>query len=129
MGARFTRVREDFTCLHCAAEVRGTGYTNHCPRCLWSRHVDVYPGDRAATCHALMEPIAALSEGDEMVVVQRCVDCGQLWRNKVSPADDRAAVLALFGRAVPGPVPKQPPRPRSAGRSGPGRTGPRNHGR
>lgn len=23
-------------CEHCSAEVLGTGYTNHCPKCLWS---------------------------------------------------------------------------------------------
>jgi hypothetical protein len=102
-GARFTRVREDFTCLHCGADVRGTGYTNHCPRCLWSRHVDVFPGDRTATCRALMEPVAALSEGAELVVVQRCTGCGRLWRNKVAPADDREVALGLIGWPVPDP--------------------------
>lgn len=118
MGARFTRVREDFTCLHCGMEVRGTGYTNHCPQCLWSRHVDIYPGDRAATCHALMEPVATLSEGGDLVVVQRCTGCGQLWRNKVSAQDDREAVLMLAGCAVPPPRPAHPARTRAAKRSG-----------
>jgi hypothetical protein len=136
LGARFTRVQEDFTCLHCQAEVHGTGYTNHCPRCLWSRHVDVYPGDRAATCHALMEPVAALSEGDETIVVQRCTGCGHLWRNKVSPADDRDAVFALFGRAAPHPEtpppnqpPRQPPKNRPSDRPGRGRSGNSSHRR
>jgi hypothetical protein len=31
-------------------------YRNHCPACLWSKHVDVQPGDRAATCRGLMRP-------------------------------------------------------------------------
>jgi len=101
--ARFTRRREDFACLHCGATVRGTGYTNHCPSCLWSRHVDVKPGDRSATCGGAMEPVGALSEGGNLVVVQRCTECGHTWRNRVAPADDRDAVLALFGRPVPGP--------------------------
>ena len=53
-GARFTRVVEDFTCGQCGAAVTGDGYTNHCPLCLWSRHVDINPGDRAAECGGLM---------------------------------------------------------------------------
>ncbi|HLL91284.1 MAG TPA: RNHCP domain-containing protein, partial [Tepidisphaeraceae bacterium] len=58
---RFTRQVEDFTCGHCGRSVRGNGYTNHCPGCLWSRHVDVNPGDRAAACGGLMEPVAVAS--------------------------------------------------------------------
>ena len=99
--ARFTRRREDFRCRHCGAEVRGTGYTNHCPHCLWSRHVDLTPGDRAASCGGPMEPVGALSEGGGLVVVQRCTTCGHTWRNRVAPTDDREAVLALFGHPVP----------------------------
>src|SRR5581483_786844 len=68
----FTRRKENFRCLHCGTPVRGSGYTNHCPRCLWSRHVDVNPGDRAAECGAAMEPVGALWEGGEIVVVQPC---------------------------------------------------------
>jgi hypothetical protein len=102
-GPAFTRRREDFTCLHCAAAVRGTGYTNHCPRCLWSRHVDVNPGDRAAECCGAMEPIGALSERAGIVLVQCCVACGHTRRNRTAADDDRDAVLALFGRPVPDP--------------------------
>lgn len=36
----FTRVIEDFICENCGTEVKGNGYTNHCPKCLWSKHVD-----------------------------------------------------------------------------------------
>ena len=104
----FTRRPEDFTCLRCGAPVQGTGYTNHCPRCLWSRHVDVNPGDRAATCDGAMEPIGALSERGRIVLVHRCVTCGHTRRNRSADDDDRDAVLALFGRPVP-----EPPRPPS----------------
>lgn len=42
----FTKTVEDFICAHCGTHVRGNGYTNHCPECLWSKHVDNNPGDR-----------------------------------------------------------------------------------
>ncbi|MBV8995160.1 MAG: RNHCP domain-containing protein [Pseudonocardiales bacterium] len=99
----FTRRKEDFRCLRCGTPVRGSGYTNHCPRCLWSRHVDINPGDRAAECGAAMEPVGALWEGGEVVVVQRCLGCGHIRRNRAAANDDRDALLALFGRPVPNP--------------------------
>lgn len=99
----FTRRREDFSCLRCGTPVRGNGYTNHCPRCLWSRHVDVNPGDRAADCGGAMEPVGALSEPEGIVVVHRCTVCGHIRRNRGAADDDRDALLALFGGPVPDP--------------------------
>jgi hypothetical protein len=52
---KFQRTREDFTRERCRTFVKGGGYTNHCPECLWSKHVDVNPGDRQATCQGLKE--------------------------------------------------------------------------
>ncbi len=97
----FTRVVEDFTCGRCGAAVTGDGYTNHCPVCLWSCHVDVNPGDRAADCGALMEPVAAGLRQDEWFLVHRCVACGFVRRNRTDRHDDRAAVRALLGRPIP----------------------------
>ncbi len=99
-AARFTRRREDFTCAHCGTRVRGDGYTNHCPSCLWSRHVDIAPGDRAADCGGLMPPVGVLSEQDRYVLVQRCVVCGHQRRNRAGRGDDRVALAALFGQPV-----------------------------
>ena len=59
---RFARTVEDFVCEKCGTQVEGDGYTNHCPHCLWSRHVDVNPGDRKATCKGMMEPVAVVAE-------------------------------------------------------------------
>jgi hypothetical protein len=99
-SARFTRRREDFACGHCGRAVRGNGYTNHCPACLWSRHVDVSPGDRAADCGGLMEPVGVLFEQGRHVLVQVCVVCGHRRRNRAAAGDDPAALAALFGRPV-----------------------------
>ena len=99
--ARFTRVVEDFTCGNCGAAVRGDGYTNHCPRCLWSRHVDINPGDRAAVCGGLMEPAAAGIKQDRWFIAHRCVECGFVRRNRTSGADDTQVVRSLLGRPIP----------------------------
>jgi hypothetical protein len=53
----FTRRRENFTCLRCGTPVRGSGYTNHCPRCLWSRHVSALDDDRDALLGLCGRPV------------------------------------------------------------------------
>jgi hypothetical protein len=95
---RFTRTTEDFTCLVCGHPVTGDGYTNHCPSCLWSRHVDVHPGDRSATCRGLMAPVGLDTTGGRLTLEHRCQDCGHTRRNRVDEGDDEAAVLALTAR-------------------------------
>lgn len=104
MTARFTRRVEDFTCGHCGAAVHGNGYTNHCPRCLWSRHVDVFPGDREETCGALMEPVGVLATGAGYVIAHRCEACTVIRHNKSARRDNAAALTSLLGRPVPDPT-------------------------
>lgn len=52
---------ESFVCENCKKTVTphpDGSARNHCPFCLYSKHVDAdFPGDRAATCHALMAPV------------------------------------------------------------------------
>jgi len=87
---------EDFKCLHCGLFVSGKGYTNHCPRCLWSRHVDVFPGDRKAACKGMMRPIAAELEGLNYVIIHRCEKCKIERRNAASPEDNFDEILKLM---------------------------------
>jgi hypothetical protein len=94
----FTRRKEDFVCEHCGAEVRGDGYTNHCPKCLWSKHVDRDPGDRAEECCGAMEPIALEGSTPAYRVVHRCRKCGALRRVDVSAEDDAEALIALSAK-------------------------------
>jgi hypothetical protein len=62
-------------------------------------HVDVHPGDRAASCRALMEPVRLVYERDRFVVVHRCVGCGCERRNRTAADDD---LSVLLGRRAPG---------------------------
>ena len=91
----FKKTVEDFTCEHCGRGVQGTGYTNHCPYCLWSKHVDREPGDRAATCGGMMEPIELEGSSPDYFIVHRCVTCGYQKRNGVDVRDNLEAVLAI----------------------------------
>lgn len=96
-GGGFQKRKEDFRCGHCGAEVAGTGYTNHCPRCLWSRHVDVDPGDRAALCGGMMEPVRVEGATPAYMLVHRCERCRHEKRNKLS-ADDRMDAVAEIAK-------------------------------
>lgn len=93
--ASFTRVIETFTCEHCGVVNEGNGYTNHCKQCLWSKHVDINPGDRSATCGGLMKPTAIENEQGDYVLTHTCERCHHKKRNKVAPNDNFDAVVAL----------------------------------
>ncbi len=91
----FTKNVEDFKCEHCSAAVTGNGYTNHCPRCLWSKHVDNNPGDRENECLGLMEPIGVELDHGEHIIVHQCTVCGEIKRNKASETDDFDDIIKL----------------------------------
>ncbi|NUQ57246.1 MAG: RNHCP domain-containing protein [Candidatus Paceibacter sp.] len=95
MGTNFKRTIEDFICGNCGEEVKGDGYTNHCPSCLWSKHVDINPGDRAAECSGMMKPAKVETEKGEYVLTHRCVKCGHEKRNKMSAKDNFQEVLKI----------------------------------
>lgn len=92
---KFNRNIEDFTCENCGTEVQGNGYTNHCPNCLFSKHVDINPGDRSAECGGLMEPVGLEIKNGEYIIIHRCKKCGFMRKNKTSPDDNFEAVLSL----------------------------------
>jgi rubrerythrin len=95
---RFTRRIEDFVCEKCGTFVKGNGYTDHCPKCLWSKHVDVYPGDRKSTCKGLMEPIGVDIKHNEYILIYRCTKCGYMTKCKAAPEDDFEEILKLVNK-------------------------------
>jgi hypothetical protein len=97
-----SRHHRTFRCRHCRADVSldapGTKHRNHCPSCLWSRHVDDRPGDRAAEddCGAAMEPIAVSVRDDgEWVLIHRCTGCGELHLNRTAGDDNPLLLVRL----------------------------------
>jgi hypothetical protein len=91
----FKKRTEDFTCEHCGTKVQGNGYTNHCPNCLWSKHVDQNPGDRLNECKGLMEPVGIEQKDGQNVILQRCIKCKFEKRNKVEPNDNYDIIVQL----------------------------------
>lgn len=92
---------EEFRCRHCRTFVgllpSGGRHRNHCPHCLYSRHVDGRrPGDRASDCGGSMEPRGAFRRRNgEHVLVHRCLSCGFERYNRIAADDDFVLVLRL----------------------------------
>lgn len=86
--SRFKKTKENFICENCGMEVKGTGYTNHCPACLWSKHVDITPGDRQEKCWGLMKPIGGGKKGKSYYIIQKCIKCGFERKNKLQKNDN-----------------------------------------
>ncbi|MFA4930436.1 MAG: RNHCP domain-containing protein [Patescibacteria group bacterium] len=108
---------QSFSCENCGAAVSGPGeistkHRNHCPVCLFSKHVDLnISGDRQAKCGALMKPIGLTfkQEGQdkygkvrtgELMLVHECVGCGRVSINRIAADDDPESILAVFDQSL-----------------------------
>jgi len=110
-------MKDKFICKNCHRPVSlkalGTAHRNHCPFCLYSRHVDEKTsGDRKSLCGGLMEPVGLTfkHEGEdkfsgqeqqgELMVVHRCLDCGKISLNRIAGDDEPDAILKIFKKSL-----------------------------
>ncbi|OHA88072.1 MAG: hypothetical protein A2653_02610 [Candidatus Zambryskibacteria bacterium RIFCSPHIGHO2_01_FULL_43_25] len=91
----FKRTIENFTCGNCGFFVRGDGFTNHCSNCLWSKHVDIDPGDREEPCGGMMEPVEARLKQGKWSVEHICTKCGFRRRAFAKKEDNVEGVLEI----------------------------------
>jgi len=93
----FLKKVEDFVCGNCGYKVTGDGYTDHCPKCLWGKHMDEeIPGDRAAECRGLMEPMGAEYVKGEYKIHYKCSKCRHVFRVRIGVGDDKDKLLGLL---------------------------------
>lgn len=92
---KFQRRIENFVCENCGTEVKGNGYTDHCPICLWGKHADVNPGDRAADCGGVMEPMRAEVKGEKYLLHYICKECGHKFQVKSAENDNFNTLLKI----------------------------------
>ncbi len=99
-----------FVCQHCGLEVQplqNGSVRNHCPGCLHSLHLDIFPGDRAADCGGLMVPVGVEQHPKKgWMILHRCALCGFEGRNKAALDDPQQpdsydALLAVSSREEP----------------------------
>lgn len=99
-----------FVCENCGEKVNkeavGTEYRNHCPYCLFSKHLDEkQPGDRQAGCGGLMEPVGLKfkreSDGPgEIMVVHQCQKCGQISSNRIAGDDHPESIIEVLEKGI-----------------------------
>ena len=97
--SRFTKRDEEFICENCGNKVEKLGYTSrdHCNKCLYSKHVDKNPGDRAEECHGILEPIdIEINSKKGYVIIYKCKKCGAIRKNKMANDDNMEVVYSIM---------------------------------
>jgi DNA-directed RNA polymerase subunit RPC12/RpoP len=117
MNSKIHNGNVDFRCLHCGYHVSanpilsGVANRNHCPYCLWSRHLDLLAaGDRLSACKSLMRPLGLTLKrspkkyrrpvSGELMLVHVCIDCGKAALNRIAADDDVETLLETFERSL-----------------------------
>jgi hypothetical protein len=117
MKKRFYPNQQDFTCRHCGNWVSvnpilsGVSNRNHCPYCLWSRHVDLFSaGDRLSACKGAMKPIGLTIKRQrkkygnflqgELMLIHSCTECGAVSINRLAADDDADRLWSVFEQSL-----------------------------
>ena len=93
----FTMRDEEFVCENCGKNISKLNYTarDHCPHCLYSKHLDINPGDRLNTCKGLLKPIAIEKFKDSYKIVYKCTKCGIIHKNIMANDDNMDLIIEL----------------------------------
>lgn len=94
----FNMVDEGFICEYCGRSVAKLNYTarDHCPFCLYSKHVDINPGDRKNDCLGLLEPVDVEKFKNTYKIIYKCQKCHTIHKNIISNDDDFDKIIELM---------------------------------
>ena len=90
-------IDESFICENCGRKVQKLGYTarDHCPFCLFSKHVDINPGDRQNACKGLLKPIGLEKFKNTFKIIYKCIKCGMEHKNIMANDDDMEKIITI----------------------------------
>lgn len=93
----FQKNDEKFICENCNNEVEPLKYSSrdHCNHCLYSKHVDINPGDRLNECKGLLVPIGIEKFKDTYKIVYRCNKCNIIHKNIMATDDDMNVIIEV----------------------------------
>lgn len=93
----FNKLDEEFICEHCNNPVSKLNYTSrdHCPFCLYSKHVDINPGDRLNKCKGLLKPIGVEKFKETFKIIYKCEKCGIQHKNIIAKDDNFDEIVKL----------------------------------
>lgn len=94
---RFTMRDEVFICENCGKEISKLNYTarDHCNYCLYSKHVDILPGDRKNQCQGLLKPIGIEKYKDTYKIIYQCEKCHQIHKNIMANDDNLDLIIKI----------------------------------
>ena len=86
-----------FVCENCGTFVSkhsNGSYRNHCNVCLYSKHLDIIPGDRSSDCYGIMEPVGQRIHSKKgLQILHRCSLCNHKQWNKIDEAEDDLEII------------------------------------
>ena len=90
-------IDEGFICDNCGRKVEKLNYTarDHCPYCLYSKHVDILPGDRSNKCRGLLVPIGIEKYKNTYKIIYRCEKGRELHKTIIANDDDFNKIIEL----------------------------------
>lgn len=93
----FSKNDEKFICENCNKEVNPLNYTSrdHCPYCLYSKHVDINPGDRLNECKGLLVPIGIEKFKNTYKIIYKCNKCNIIHKNIMAMDDDMDKIIEI----------------------------------
>ena len=94
---KFTMIDEEFVCENCGKNVEKLKVTarDHCPYCLYSKHVDINPGDRQNECMGLLKPIGIEKFKDTYKILYKCEKCHKSHKNIMAIDDDMNEIIKI----------------------------------
>lgn len=94
---QFHMLNEEFQCEKCLKMVHKAASTarDHCPFCLYSKHVDIMPGDRLNPCQGLLKPIGIEKFKNGFKILYQCEKCNEIHKNIMCSDDNMNLVIQL----------------------------------
>ena len=94
---KFNMIDEEFICENCLKKVNKLEYSarDHCPFCLYSKHVDINPGDRANKCNGMLMPIEIEKFKNTYKIIYKCEKCGLQHKNVMATDDNIDKIIEL----------------------------------
>jgi len=96
----FIMRNENFVCENCNNDILkhpSGSARNHCPVCLYSKHLDAeFPWDRASKCHGLMKPTwIDYRKNKGLMLVHKCNTCWKKMLNRLAEDDSQELIREL----------------------------------
>ena len=90
-------IDESFICDNCKCFVEKLEYSarDHCPNCLYSKHVDINPGDRSNLCKGLLKPIGIEKYKHTYKIIYKCLKCSTIHKNIMARDDNFNLIVDL----------------------------------